>query len=972
MSGRIKSTWSYFLVFILLLAMAVPGGAQSFKGKIMGKVVDAQTKEPLPGVNVLVEGTILGAATDEDGVYFILNVPAGTQSVIAQMIGYQTVIKRDVEMVVDRTTVVNFELQMTAEEMAPVEVVAERSAVIKDLTGTANLMESREIQAAPVEGLRELMELNAGLTRNPNGTISIRGGDAFDVQVQINGVEQIHSNTGVPGYNYYGERSNTSWKYDYNPLGVEQMEIISGGFSAEYGNAQSGVIKVVTREGKETFHGDFRMEIRPPGKYHFGPYIYGPETIEWRNWGDFEKWQAWRDKKAPDIPDDSLRSFYYDRWIANHTPGPNNQSNLLGVYDYRKLMYQRYLFGLGGPLGKTGKLRFFLSGEFRETPARIPSVERAQNYQNYSLNLTYQASEADKFKLLLQYQGYEGAVWSGSEDIRWASIIGQWPNYKYVLVFDSPKNEITTTQSLSWTHLFNERTFFDLMLWHQRERMIERNNPIPYANDSRLVPAGPWDEEFRRIVYAFTSLYALDSKSDIYNLTFDLTSQVTKRHQLKFGVRGQYWDTRYNGESGARLNALISYSGFAEYYHAYPYYFAAYIQDKMEFEGMVANMGVRFDGYNLNVDAPVDRFRPFYQGTGQGGGPFIGDPGNPGTRKPKTHYAVSPRFGLSFPIGEKTAFRLQYGHFYSMPLFRQTLSRSTWQGWRMYGNPDLGFKKTISYEVGIQRGLGAHRLDIVAYYNDRVNQTVRVNIHSPQGSQQISPTNPYYISYENNGYGQSRGIEIAFDRVAAGNWQYRLSYSFSRTSAGAYGAIDIYEDPEDPRTFLERRSANDLITGQDRTHSFRAFVAYQVPNSFWKNLLGFEPFKEMTLSLIYTARSGTPFTYVTSYDQFTDVVNNRRYPLEQKTDVSLNVKLPLFDIQPTLGIRVKNLFNNKWLTPMVDATEIRNWVEYGITRDTPPLTTSRNDPQAYINKFRYYQTYRNSPRAVYVTLGISY
>ncbi|WP_456440041.1 hypothetical protein, partial [Caldithrix abyssi] len=96
-----------------------------------------------------------------------------------------------------------------------------------------------------------------------------------------------------------------------------------------------------------------------------------------------------------------------------------------------------------------------------------------------------------------------------------------------------------------------------------------------------------------------------------------------------------------------------------------------------------------------------------------------------------------------------------------------------------------------------------------------------------------------------------------------------------------------------------------------------------------------------------------------------------RYPLEQKTDLSITIKSKLWDLSPVLSLRVENLFNDKWLTPLLDATELRNWVEYGITRDTPP-SDDPNDPQARIYKFRYYQTYRNMPTAVYLSLGLSF
>ena len=965
------------IVFIGIIMLP----AQTPKSKLAGMVTDARSGEPLPGVNIIIEGTYWGAATDLEGEYYILNIQPGTYTIQAQMIGYSTMVQRDVRLVADRTMVVNFEMQASIEETDVVEVVAERIPVIRDLTSTAKNLVAEEIQAAPIEGLRQIMALDAGLTQNPNGTISMRGGGAFDTQVQINGVEQLNTNTGVPGYNQYGEKSNTSWKYDFNPLGVEQLEIISGGFSAQYGNAQSGIIKVVTREGSERLTADVRIEWRPAGKYHFGPYLYGDQTVEWQKWGTFDRWQAWRDEKYPDptareyISDDSLRTYYYDKWIANHSPGADNQSNPLGVYDYRQLTYKRYLFGVGGPLGSSGKLRFFVSGEYRDKPVRVPSVERSQKYHNYNLNVVYDFNPNNKFKLMAQYQANYGAVWSGSDDIRWASVIGQFPTWKYSLVLESPKEEITTTQSFSWTHIVSASTFLELSLWHQQERLIERNLPIIQSTDPWLVSAGPWDENFRRIVYEFTSLYALDSRTDVWNLSLDYTSQWTKRHQLKGGLRGQYWDTRYNGESGARLNAFIAYSGFAEYYHAYPYSLAAYVQDRMEFESMVANIGLRFDAFNLNFDAPADRFSPFYPGAGQGGGPYTGDLGSTETRKPDTKYALSPRFGLSFPIGEHTAFRLQYGHFYSMPRFRHTLSRTNWNGWRMYGNADLGFSKTINYEVGVQQGFGIYRLDLAAYYNDRIKQTVVAKVHTPSGSYQESPQDPYYLTYENKGYGASRGFEISLEKPMGRPWTYRLSYSFARTSLGEYGAIDIYRDPDDIRSRVTRRSANDFIIAEDRTHALRTLATYHLPLSNLGQWIGLNLPGAMTLSFIYTAQSGTPYTYAPSFEQAQLVSNNRRYPLEARTDMNWTTTIPIGGYRVVLALRVDNLFNNKWLTPMYSAEDNVKWTLYGLTWDTPPDGDPDSESykqQELIYMQNYYRTYRNIPRAVYFTLGVGF
>ncbi len=271
--------WKILTCFIFIFSIVF---SQTPKGKIAGKVVDKTTGEPLPGANVLIEGTSMVAAANFDGEYFIINVPPGKYTLIASMIGCRKMLVRDVVVYVDRTTTVDFQLEPTVIEVEPVVVEAKRPVIEKDKTSTSVNIESREIESAPIEGLKQILELTAGIMQNPNGTYSIRGGGAYELNFLINEVEQITTNTGVPGYSFAWDKSNNSWKYDYNPLAVAQMEIISGGFSAEYGNAQSGVVKVVTKEGGPKLSGEFRFEYRPPGQYHWGHYLYGPENVEWK------------------------------------------------------------------------------------------------------------------------------------------------------------------------------------------------------------------------------------------------------------------------------------------------------------------------------------------------------------------------------------------------------------------------------------------------------------------------------------------------------------------------------------------------------------------------------------------------------------------------------------------------------------------------------------------------------------------
>ena len=229
------STYTYFNIF-----------PQGQSGKISGIVIDASTKEPLIGANVLLEGTNFGAATNVDGKFVILNISPGTYNISASMIGYTKVTENGVEVYIDRTTQLSFGLNDEALQMEQVVVVAKRPAVIKDQTSTSTHIDDKQIKVAPIEGLRGALELSAGFQKDQKGNYSVRGSGSYELNFQINGVEQMSSNTSAPA-TFGTEKADNSWKYDVNPLGVQQLQLITGGFSAEYGNSQAGVVKVVLK-----------------------------------------------------------------------------------------------------------------------------------------------------------------------------------------------------------------------------------------------------------------------------------------------------------------------------------------------------------------------------------------------------------------------------------------------------------------------------------------------------------------------------------------------------------------------------------------------------------------------------------------------------------------------------------------------------------------------------------------------------
>ncbi|MDZ7289534.1 MAG: TonB-dependent receptor [candidate division KSB1 bacterium] len=232
------------LMTILLLSAALALAGTT--GKIAGKVMDKNSKTALPGANILLEGTTMGAASDSKGAFVILNIPPGTYTVKVSYIGFAPVALANVKVFVDQTTILNIELTEAALETGEVTVVAERPLVRKDATGTVAVVSREEIQLLPVRDFVDVLRLRAGVV-GEGSTLHVRGGRGNEVAYLIDGIYVEDPLFGGLGTRVHNDA-------------IEQMEFLSGTFSAEYGDALSGVVNIVTREGTEDFH--FKAEGR--------------------------------------------------------------------------------------------------------------------------------------------------------------------------------------------------------------------------------------------------------------------------------------------------------------------------------------------------------------------------------------------------------------------------------------------------------------------------------------------------------------------------------------------------------------------------------------------------------------------------------------------------------------------------------------------------------------------------------------
>jgi hypothetical protein len=228
-----------FTVLILCFFCSIALFA-STTGKLAGRVTDAMGR-PLAYANVVLQGTQIGMQTKENGSYIIINIPPGTYNVIITAMGYEKYTVNGVRITVDGTATVNAKLPIKGVAIEGVTVSATQEKIQKGKVGSGREIRMDQSADIAVKNVEGLIALEAGVTTS-GGEMHIRGGRGNEVVYSIDGMSVSDPVDG-----------GAALTVDTDA--IQDMKIMTGSFSAEYGNAQSGVINIVTKDGDEFYSG---------------------------------------------------------------------------------------------------------------------------------------------------------------------------------------------------------------------------------------------------------------------------------------------------------------------------------------------------------------------------------------------------------------------------------------------------------------------------------------------------------------------------------------------------------------------------------------------------------------------------------------------------------------------------------------------------------------------------------------------
>jgi len=992
-------------------------------GKVAGTVKDAAAGQPLIGANMVLVGTSLGAVTDPSGHYFIVNIPPGIYSLKASMMGFAAETRTEIRVNADRTVTVNFSLNAAHIEGEAVTVTAEREIVPMDISASQIVADIQEIKRVPlVNNVMQYINLQAGIENN-----LIRGGGLNQTGFMMDGLMMVDNRANKP-------------MVSLNLSSVKELTIIKGGFNPEYGNVRSGLINVITKEGDpKAYHGSADFRLSPAHLKHSGVSLFNPDNYYLRPYLDpAVMWEgtangSWNEETKAKYPQFPGWDAYASLLAMDDDPKNDltpEQARDLFLWQHRaegsgKLGQKEGRYGdkpdwnvdasFGGPIPLVGKhlgdLSFFASYRLNKEMFGLPTSRDYFAEDNGFFKLTSRITPNIKLGIEgtygetrtvaaavdnLQNVAEPGAIdyVQSGEDIFYTELVTTdayahrgganlyWPSSL------APYHIYRTMQGITLDHVLSPSTFYNLRITNFSVRNF-CSGP-GYGRDTTTVryfgntpvdhqPYGFWWEGGYKqmadgMLYSAIGAGARDwSKVHTFNVQFDLTSQIDKYNQTKTGFVFNYddLDTHYE-----KVSQYCPGDSWVNKWRFYPYRVGAYVQDKLEFQGMIANFGFRMDYNEPNCKwFTVDRYSPYFAKQYKDDFTKLAP-----AKKSKGHIKISPRLGVSHPISANAKLYFNYGHFYQMPnaadMYQINYGISS-QGILFLGNPSAFLPKTVAYELGFEYNIADMFLvHLAGYYKDVADETGAVTYTNIDQSVN-------YSTVENTHYSDTRGFELRVTKNF-GRWIIGwVNYNYMVTTNGYVGREFYYQDPAAQRLSGLRNPYQEVPHPQPYV---RANVTVTIPSDLWPKIGDMNPLGDLEVGTLFMWKSGRYETWdpLNTY-QFKE---NLHWKAEYNFDLRVSKRIKIGNLNYSLFADVQNLLNTKYLneTGFANGSDRRMYMEslhlpqykgaayqargYTPGNDTPGDLKSKDKP--YINMpDREFLTYLN-PRSVVFGLTLDF
>jgi len=987
------------ILLMLAFALILPFHAMAGGGKISGLIFDKQNKEALVAANIMITEkwnndiaveleTVRGTFSDKDGYFVLLNVSPGTYTLKVSMMGYSDLIMEKVRVNLDRSIQLEFPMTQQTVSLEAVTVIAKKEIIRPDLASSQEIIGKERLEDAPVMRMDEFMASMKGveLVSDADGSgLSIRGGEVSETDIQIDGISSRDA------------RSGNSY-LSINSSSVEELQLLTGGFEAKYGGIQSGLVNVVTKEGShEKFDFSGRFNITPAGQQRFfGENPWSEEGMIYRIYADTSDngyaYIGTEDDTTGTIP---IEFSGFRGWDFKREGTRNYQSiGLDGIKLSPEQKRQLWLIQhptydvashsdiyaegtLTGPVPFSKNATFMLAGKLERSEFAFPIGPR-ENYMDWNshLKVTLRPTESSKVSLSGMY-----AHMSSNTTSRPSTVGGGLQDYSSRFGYLSNSEQAVRQQAgilsnfaqmynksflqyldqywfmggIKWSQTLTPTSYFTM----EAQVNYQDNNIQPMSADPGLesnsvmldsfsvlnypsigTPNGStnYGKDLTDLFYIFGGLQAVDSSNTLSTvLKGNYTAQLGRNHEFEAGFNLNY--TRSFVYAGTWYQSSQMYTTGVpdtwQYYTAKPLEGGIYVQDKLEFQGMIATIGLRGDYFNPQKDAflldhPIDQAYPdfynlVYQYLPGSWGSYerwvlfremLDSPPNWPTKPHNGEFKISPRLGVSFPITVNSKMYFNYGHFYQRPNYTYLYNLAIVGDKAVLPTPELPMARTVSYEFGYeQRFLGDFLGNVVVYYKNMSNIPLpRTYINYWEEFQATK--------YYPDGYSDTRGIELRLEKSSGRFFTMWCNLDYMLKSWGQSGLRYIYENRITATD--EQRSAN--LSTLTPLPTANANLSFHTPSNFGAPLGGLYPFGGWRISAQFKWADGGEAV------MRTDPLTGEQLKVEiidySNTDLRAVKRFQYNGHYLELGVTVTNLFNQKRLyTGGMNSTQYNNYKE---------------------------------------------
>jgi hypothetical protein len=852
------------VAFVLALALVLALGAPSpvsagTTGKLSGRIVDTAQK-PVTFAAVMIVGTRLGSNTDAEGRYNIINVPPGVYDLTVNHLAYQPVTFKDVLVTVDNTTWQDVTLQPSVQNIGEVVIQAERPLIDVRVTSARSTVTADQIQQLPVQELQEVVNLQAGVV---NG--HFRGGRLGEVQYQVDGVSVNDPYT-----------NKSSLSIDRSLL--QEVQVISGVFDAEYGQAMSGVVNAVLKEGTDSL--EWNAELYGGGFY---------------------------------FPDGTKRPVDHKDRVQLTGTGSAQAS-------------------ASGPL-PLPRTTFLVSGRRNVWNDYVQARQLLRLVQPWIDD----PSDPDAPKLPV-FDGHRSVLgysreWSGLLKITNTSLPGikvsyqalvnqregRHTNYAWVLNPDglSKQRQVSIMHGLDWTHSLGASAFYNVSV---RENYVDYKDML-YENlwDARYDYAGapeqpPWIGNGALIAWGADQTRFIQ-KTNAAMVKGSFTSQVTRDQMIKFGGDVQWPSVVFGnpGYFGYKDGVLVRHYNEPPVYPGpkryRPTIAAAYGQSQLEWNDFTIRTGLRLEHFNAHATLPSDLANPANAIQGAPISTLVAVKG-------KT--VLSPRVAMAYPITQRAGIHFAYGHFTQYPSLNDIFTNADYAKlpWLqastdipVMGNPDIGAERTVQYELGYKQmltnDLGA---SLNLFYKD---------IRGLLGVEFITTYNlAQYARLTNVDFGDVIGFTFSIDQRKFGKFSSTIDYTWQHAQGNS----------SEPRETATRAQAGEdsrprlVPLNWDQRHTLNLTLQYDEPGAY-------------SASGIVRVASGQPYTPILdrAYGYGMNA-NSGRKPVSLVVDLRGERFVRVADRRVSLFGRVFNLFDTRTVNGFVfESTGSADYSRFPVT-----------------------------------------